>query len=127
MGADADGEGAGGVADWGTGCAALGAAGVSVAALAQAPMNSRPSNARARRFERGLGMEESYRKHSSTVKVWRFHGMLADSSRHAAAPWRPCMKFDAGVVLCSVLLSVATAHTSSSTDAKPAADAKPAT
>jgi len=120
-------EGAGGEAGRGTGCAARGAAGVSVAALAQAPMNSSPSKARARRFEQGLGMKESYRKHSSTVKVWRFHGMLANSSRHAAASWRPCMKFDAGVMLCSVLLSVATAQTSSAADARPATDAKPAT
>ena len=37
------------------------------------------------------------------------------------------MKFDAGVMLCSVLLSVATAQTSSAADARPATDAKPAT
>jgi len=55
-------------------------------------MDSSPSKARARRFEQGLGMKESYRKHSSTVKVWRFHGMLRIRPRYAAASWRPSMK-----------------------------------
>jgi len=96
MGAGAGDEGWGAETGAAVGCAAgeaaAEAADESVAPLAQAAMDKSPSKTRAMRFEQGLGMKESYRKHPPTVKVWPFHGMLANLSRHAAISWGQHMK-----------------------------------